>query len=104
MNLDFVIAQLQTQGNAIIQLVGGLTPAQARWRPRASDWSVLEVLNHLIDEEREDFPARLRVVLAATDARWAPIAPQAGRPSAMNSISRRPTRTRARSCNPTSAS
>ena len=77
MNLDFFVAQLQTQGNAILQLVGGLTPAQARWRPRASDWSVLEVLNHLIDEEREDFPARLRVVLAATDARWAPIAPQA---------------------------
>ncbi|MBL8097056.1 MAG: DinB family protein [Anaerolineales bacterium] len=77
MNLPFFIAQLQTQGNAIIQLVGGLTPAQARWRPKPSDWSVLEVLNHLIDEEREDFPARLRVVLSGTAARWSPIAPQA---------------------------
>ncbi len=48
MNLPFFIAQLQTQGNAIIQLAGGLTPAQARWRPKPSDWSVLEVLNHLI--------------------------------------------------------
>ncbi len=71
------IAQLDVQGAAIVNLVRGLTPTQARWKPRLSAWSVLEVLNHLIDEEREDFPARLRAVLADTDERWAPIAPQA---------------------------
>lgn len=77
MNLAFHVTQLEAQGRSLLQLVDGLTPAQARWKPKPSSWSVLEVLNHLIDEEREDFPARLRIVLADTDARWAPIAPQA---------------------------
>jgi hypothetical protein len=77
MNLLFCIAQLEAQGAAITHMVAGLTPTQARWRPKPSAWSVLEVLNHLIDEEREDFPARLRIVLANSTERWAPIAPQA---------------------------
>ena len=77
MNLLFCIAQLEAQGAAIVQMVSGLTPAQTRWKPKPSAWSVLEVLNHLIDEEREDFPARLRIVLSNSDERWAPIAPQA---------------------------
>lgn len=73
----FCIAQLETHGRAIVDFTGALTPAQARWKPKPSAWSVLEVLNHLVDEERGDFPARLRVVLADTGERWAPIAPQA---------------------------
>ena len=77
MNLLFCIAQLEAQSAAIVQLVSGLTPAQTRWKPKPSSWSVLEVLNHLIDEEREDFPARLRIVLSNSDERWKPIAPQA---------------------------
>ena len=43
-------------------LLAGLDPAGARARPAAGEWSPLEILCHLRDEETEDFGARLRVI------------------------------------------
>ncbi len=55
-------------------LVGELDVAGLRARPAAGRWSPLEILCHLRDEEREDFGARLRVVLAGGGV-FAPIRP-----------------------------
>ena len=47
-------------------LLGGLDAESARTRPAASEWSPVEVVCHLRDEETEDFGARLRVIVSGT--------------------------------------
>jgi hypothetical protein len=51
--------QLEAGASAVASLVRGVSTDQARWRPGADAWSILEVVNHLYDEEREDFRLRL---------------------------------------------
>ncbi len=38
---------------------------EARWKPSPTDWSVLEIVCHVADEEEEDFAPRLRATLDA---------------------------------------
>jgi len=44
-------------------LLAGLDEAGARTRPATGEWSPVEILCHLRDEETEDFGARLRVIV-----------------------------------------
>jgi hypothetical protein len=55
-------------------LLGGLDLATWRARPAPAEWSPLEIVCHLRDEEAEDFGARLRVVLEG-GPRFVPIDP-----------------------------
>lgn len=71
------IAQLATQAERIRQLCAGVEDEQARWRPEADAWSMLEVVNHLADEERADFRVRLDCILYRPDEPWPPIDPGA---------------------------
>ena len=48
-------------------LLGGLDAETARTRPAPAEWSPVEIVCHLRDEETEDFGARLRVVLSSAD-------------------------------------
>ncbi|MBI5293587.1 MAG: DinB family protein [Chloroflexi bacterium] len=75
MNFDYCLNQLTFNLSAIERLVAGVSAEQARWKPSPEDWSALEVLNHLLDEEREDFPARLRHLFSGAAGTWPPIAP-----------------------------
>ena len=68
--------QLKVQGNAVAALAAGLTPEQARWKPDQESWSVLEVLNHLLDEETLDFRQHLDHILHTPDVPWPEIDPQ----------------------------
>jgi hypothetical protein len=59
-------------------LLGGLDAEGARTRPALVEWSPVEIVCHLRDEETEDFGARLRVILSGADSfvridpeRWA---------------------------------
>lgn len=56
-------------------LLAGLDEAAARTRPAAGEWSPVEILCHLRDEDSEDFGARLRVILGGADA-FTPIDPE----------------------------
>ena len=47
-----------------------------RWKPAPEKWCLLEVLCHLVDEEREDFRARVRHVLFTPNDKLPPIDPQ----------------------------
>ena len=49
-------------------LLGGLDAATWRERPVAAEWSPLEIICHLRDEETEDFGARMRVIVEGGDA------------------------------------
>jgi hypothetical protein len=76
MNLDDVLAQMANNGQVIQRLAGGISDAQARWKPGAEEWSILEVINHLADEEVEDFRAHLALILHRPDEPWPGIDPQ----------------------------
>ena len=72
---QFSMTQLKTQGQAILKLVTGLTEEEARWKPASDSWSVLEVLNHLIDEEIYDFRTHLDHILHTPHQPWPEIDP-----------------------------
>jgi hypothetical protein len=75
MNAVQVASQLASTPAAVRALLAGLPDDVARWRPAAGKWSLLEVLCHLADEERQDFRLRLRLVLESTEAPWPDIDP-----------------------------
>lgn len=77
MDLEVLVAQLEKQAQVIRDLVQGISEEQARWKPSAEDWSLLEVVNHLYDEEREDFRTHLDLILHRPDEPWPRIDPQA---------------------------
>jgi hypothetical protein len=76
MNLDYVIAQLADHVVVIQSLIGNVSAEQARWKPSTDAWSILEVVHHLYDEEREDFRRRLDHVLFHPDQPWPGIDPR----------------------------
>ena len=76
MNLDYCLNELSADAAAIERLVETVDPDHARWKPTEKDWSVLEVVNHLVDEEREDFRLRLQHLLSGSSEPWPRIAPQ----------------------------
>ena len=57
------------------QLVAGVSPAEARFKPTSETWSILEVVCHLYDEEREDFRPRLDIALHRPEEKWQKIDP-----------------------------
>ena len=58
-----IINQLELNGEVFDDLLTGVPKEQIAWKPDPDKWSLLEVVCHLHDEEREDFRARLRHVL-----------------------------------------
>ena len=75
MDLTFVQTQMAQNAQRLRGLVAGVTDEQARRKPDADSWSILEVVCHLLDEERYDFRVRLRHILAGTEGGFPPIDP-----------------------------
>jgi hypothetical protein len=76
MEINLVINQMARQAKSIASLTAEITPEQAHWKPDAGTWSLLEVINHLYDEEREDFRVRLDYILHRPGEPWPLIDPQ----------------------------
>lgn len=76
MDSEACVRRLERDAAVITGLVNGPADKQMRWKPSTEAWSLLETLNHLIDEEREDFRARLDLILHQPGAAWPPIDPQ----------------------------
>lgn len=51
-------------------------PVDPTWRPDPARWSFIEVIGHLLCEEREDFRPRLDLLLHEPETPWAPIDPE----------------------------
>lgn len=77
MKLDSVIARMVCVPHAIGALVSGMSAADARFKPPSGAWSIVEIVNHLVDEEREDFRVRLRSTLETPAKPWPPNDPEA---------------------------
>ena len=76
MNDKKAIAHLRENSEIIRNMIQDMTDETARYKPDADSWSVLEVINHLYDEEREDFREHLDQILHRPDEPWSPIDPQ----------------------------
>ena len=76
MDFESFTTQLANQAGIIQSLTVGVSAQQARWKPDPNSWSILEVINHLLDEERLDFRVRLNLILNHPDQPWPPINPQ----------------------------
>ena len=70
-----VADRLAAGAEVVAALLSGVSEEQARFKPDPGHWSMLEVINHLADEEAEDFRLRLRLTLAKTAEAWPAIDP-----------------------------
>ncbi|MBI4674983.1 MAG: DinB family protein [Chloroflexi bacterium] len=75
MNFATLFAHLSSHTQAIHALTRGISLEEARWKPDAESWSILEVINHLYDEERRDFRVRLDIILHRPAEPFPPIDP-----------------------------
>jgi len=69
------VQRLARGAEVLRHLCQGVGEEQARWRPAAGKWALVEVAHHLADEELLDFRPRLRSVLEDPEAEWPPIDP-----------------------------
>jgi hypothetical protein len=76
MDLEFFTTQMNLHAGSIHSLTLGISAEQACWKPDPEAWSILEVINHLYDEEREDFRVRVDTILHHPERAWPPINPQ----------------------------
>ncbi|MDR3577728.1 MAG: DinB family protein [Anaerolineaceae bacterium] len=76
MDKQYYVTFLVAHAGVIRGLAQGLTPEQAHWQPDAGSWSVIEVINHLVDEEVEDFHAHLAGLFSQPIQPWTLIKPQ----------------------------
>ncbi|MGD8473008.1 MAG: DinB family protein [Anaerolineae bacterium] len=75
MDMQQLLSQMLDNAERVRTLAQGVSDQQARWRPRPDSWSILEVINHLLDEERNDFRVRLDYTLHRPGEPWPPIDP-----------------------------
>lgn len=75
MDIQANIEHLTRSAAAIRALVENIVDAYARWRPAEGRWSIVEIVCHLADEEREDFRMRFALTLSDPGAEWPSIDP-----------------------------
>src|SRR5688500_17905325 len=76
MEFSILYQELQHSTEMIRALMAGVTPEAARLKPSAESWSILEVVCHLYDEEREDFREHLDFILHRQHEAWHEIDPE----------------------------
>lgn len=73
MELSWAIKQLTTHSFSISQLCQAVTDPQARIKPDPQSWSILEVIDHLYEEEREDFRKLIDLTFHESETEWPPL-------------------------------
>jgi hypothetical protein len=76
--MDFrtLYQELTNSTEMIRALLLGITQEEAQIKPNPEAWSILEVVCHLYDEEREDFREHLDFILHRQNEAWHLIDPQ----------------------------
>jgi hypothetical protein len=75
MKFENLYLELVDSTDMIRALLAGITQDEARAKPNADAWSMLELLCHLYDEEREDFREHLDFILHRQSEKWHQIDP-----------------------------
>ncbi len=76
MNTKFLLQRLDDFERVLPALVSNLSDVQMRWKPPSGNWSVLEIVCHLCDEEVHDFRARLMATIDDPSQKWPEIDPE----------------------------
>ena len=76
MSPSYIIQQLSQNQQLFNSMLETAQPEEYNWKPTPEHWSMLQVLCHLVDEEREDFPKRLNHCLETPDEPFDSIDPQ----------------------------
>ncbi|RPI17571.1 MAG: DinB family protein [Ignavibacteriae bacterium] len=76
MNIQSAIISFQSNIHVFQNLTSAYPEDFIKWKPSPDKWCLLEVINHLYDEERDDFRDRLKHILEG-NTEWAPIHPSA---------------------------
>lgn len=76
MEFKALYQELENSTEMIRALLSGITQAEAQVKPSPDSWSILEVICHLYDEEREDFREHLDWILHRQHEAWHLIDPQ----------------------------
>lgn len=77
MEFNTLYQELQNSTGMIRALLAGITREEAQVKPNPESWSILEVICHLYDEEREDFREHLDFILHRQNEEYHVIDPQA---------------------------
>ena len=67
MNHKEIITRLSANISVFKSLLTGVSKDEYLFKPTEDKWCILEVVNHIYDEEREDFRARIKQVLESPD-------------------------------------
>ncbi len=76
MKFSTLYQELDNSTEIIRSLLSGISEENARIKPDEKSWSILEVVCHLYDEEREDFREHLDFILHRQSEEWHSIDPQ----------------------------
>ena len=76
MEFKTLYQELSFSVEMIQALLAGINQEEAQIRPNPDSWSILEVICHLYDEEREDFREHLDFILHRQNEEWHQIDPQ----------------------------
>ena len=63
MEVPEIIAALESNGKVFTETLSNVPAAMIQWKSDPSGWCPLEIICHLVDEEREDFRARVKHAL-----------------------------------------
>jgi DinB superfamily len=70
MEFKLLYEELTNSTEMIRALLSGVTQEEARVKTNSDSWSILEVVYHLYDEEREDFREHLDFILHHQNGEW----------------------------------
>ena len=76
MQLKILFQELESSTEMLGALLAGISQVEAQIKPDAESWSILEVVCHLYDEEREDFREHLDFILHRQNEEWHEIDPE----------------------------
>jgi len=74
---DYLIRQLEKNKFLFEQLFSDVNPKEISWKLNDEKWCLLEIICHLYDEEREDFRARVKLMLENPEKDLVPFNPVA---------------------------
>jgi hypothetical protein len=77
MEFETLYQELRNSTDIINTLLLGISQEDAQFKPSPESWSILEVICHLYDEEREDFREHLDFILYRQEEEYHVIDPQA---------------------------
>ena len=76
MDLEKIIRSLAANGRIFAAMLAEVSDEDAAWKPESGNWSILEIVCHLVDEEVSDFRTRVRMTLDDPSQPWPHIDPE----------------------------